>query len=710
MAFFRGSRPGGTATADRPPPHWRRRIAALLLAGIFSLPLPADTTEKVYERGEYRFAVAAPPAWVEEARIPAAWDAAAPGAQGARWRNWLIDSQVDRRGAVRAVFHDQAYEAVNEALVAEAAKYQIEFVPDYQRLTLHRVEVRRDGVWKSQLDPAAVTLARREAAFENDMATGSVTALLVLQDVRAGDVIRISYTVEGDNPILQGLDDDEFLFGWRNPILERRARVLFAAPATPLTRAEGGAPEPRLRAYRGALEWSAARHGQGEFVDERDYPLWYSPLPRLTVGEKRTWHDIAAWAATLYPPPAALPAELEERIAAWRALPDEAARMGAALRAVQDEVRYFGQEIGASTHRPAEPAQTWQRRYGDCKDKARLLSSVLARLDIPARPALVSSARGRAVAELPPAASVFDHVIVEVPRADGAPSLWLDPTQTQQRGSPLALAVGDFGVALPVGADVAGLVPVQRPAAAVDRVRVVSRFRPDAGTSVQLEVVSQYSGAAAQAMRRQFSSEGGEALGRRYADAYRQRYGKVEALAAPMLQEDAREDRLTLTERYLLQDPWSDKGSGRRGLDLHADSIAAELGGPHAADRRAPLALRHPVEREEIAEVSLPAGWTWSSPGAHAEYTDAAMRVEITSAPTADGVPLEQRYRSAAELVAVPDVAHHEEVARQARDAVSRTLVFDLPAGAAAAQREQRLLRLLREVMVGSADRAGGAR
>ena len=64
---------------------------------------------------------------------------------------------------------------------------------------------------------------------------------------------------------------------------------------------------------------------------------------------------------------------------------------------------------------------------------------------------------------------------------------------------------------------------------------------------------------------------------------------------------------------------------------------------PNWADRTPrigarPLALRHPVEREGIAEVSLPTGWTWSSPGAHAEYTDAAMRVEITSAPTADGV------------------------------------------------------------------------
>ena len=99
------------------------------------------------------------------------------------------------------------------------------------------VEVRRGGSWKNQLDPAAVTLARRESEFENDMATGSVTALLVLSDVRVGDVVRVSYTIEGENPILQGLVDNEFFFGWRSPNLDRRARVLFPPGATPTVHA-----------------------------------------------------------------------------------------------------------------------------------------------------------------------------------------------------------------------------------------------------------------------------------------------------------------------------------------------------------------------------------------------------------------------------------------------------------------------------------------
>ena len=306
----------------------------LLIAVAWSAPAQADSAEKVYERGEYRFAVGPPPAWVEEARIPAVWDAAAPGASGARWRNWLVDSQIDRRHATSVLYRDLAFEALSETLLADAAKLQVEFVPDYQRLILHRVEVRRGGSWKNQLDPAAVTLARRESEFENDMATGSVTALLVLSDVRVGDVVRVSYTIEGENPILQGLVDNEFFFGWRSPNLDRRARVLFPPGATPTVHATPGAPTPRLTRRKDALEWNATQHGAPEFVDEGDYPVGYVPVPLVTLGEARTWHDVAHWAAQLYPPPAPLPQDLRERIAAWRALPDEATRIGAALRAV----------------------------------------------------------------------------------------------------------------------------------------------------------------------------------------------------------------------------------------------------------------------------------------------------------------------------------------------------------------------------------------
>jgi len=62
-----------------------------------------------------------------------------------------------------------------------------------------------------------------------------------------------------------------------------------------------------------------------------------------------------------------------------------------ALEFVQKQIRYFGTEIGPYSHRPASPETVLKRRYGDCKDKVALLSTLLDRLDIRATPILVSA-------------------------------------------------------------------------------------------------------------------------------------------------------------------------------------------------------------------------------------------------------------------------------------------------------------------------------
>ena len=103
--------------------------------------------------------------------------------------------------------------------------------------------------------------------------------------------------------------------------------------------------------------------------DEGSYPAWFDRFPTVQFGRRRNWAEVVAWALPLYPE-ASLPADLEERITAWKAIADPQARAFAILRTVQREVRYFGAEMGDNTHRPAPPAETWQRRYGDCKDKA----------------------------------------------------------------------------------------------------------------------------------------------------------------------------------------------------------------------------------------------------------------------------------------------------------------------------------------------------
>jgi transglutaminase-like putative cysteine protease len=73
--------------------------------------------------------------------------------------------------------------------------------------------------------------------------------------------------------------------------------------------------------------------------------------------------------------------------------------------------------------RPHPPSEVLRHRYGDCKDKATLLVSMLRSVGEDARVALVSSGNPTAVAEAWPTPS-FDHMIVLI-RADGSePAAW----------------------------------------------------------------------------------------------------------------------------------------------------------------------------------------------------------------------------------------------------------------------------------------------
>jgi Domain of Unknown Function with PDB structure (DUF3857)/Domain of Unknown Function with PDB structure (DUF3858) len=674
-----------------------RAFATIALVLCASVSLAADQESKAYKSGAYEFQLAPAPAWVDVHDVAREWDAAAPGASGARWRNWLWDSQVDRRSGTRERYFDRAYEAVSPELVQDAGKHQIWFSPDYQRLILHRVELRRDGTWHDRLLPNAITLARRESEFENDMSNGIVSALIVLDDVRIGDVVRVSYTISGDNPVLGGLVDEEFMFGATDPVLDRRASVLFDAGARIDEHRDRGAPDSRRHSDKRGLEWAAEEHGLAGIVDESSYPIWYDVAPVLVVGTHHTWADIATWAESLYPAPKPLPADLEQRLVEWRALGTPEKRLAAALRAVQEDVRYFGTELGESTHRPSEPADTWSRRYGDCKDKARLLSTLLGRLGIQANPALVSASRGKSVFDLPPAASLFDHVIVQAMIGDQ--SLWLDATMTQQRGLPSTRVPGDFGFALPVGAGRRDLMKVAPPVAATDKMRVTEHILPSTATpSARLSVETELEGSAADRMRRRLKLEGPEALQRIYLDFYRKRYGDVDPETALSVDDDEEKDKLRISERYLMKNPWIGSAT-QKAVEVYADAIASELALPKTAQRRAPLAIAYPSDVEQRVELELPAGWHWLGQPQQRKLEDAAVTFEFDTRQTNRTVSVIQQLRTRQSVVGPEDYPKHFSLLRDANELFSRRLLVEIPARDAEYQRDKRLQDLMRNIL-----------
>ncbi len=77
----------------------------------------------------------------------------------------------------------------------------------------------------------------------------------------------------------------------------------------------------------------------------------------------------------------------------WKAsTPILAERALLAIRFVQDEVRYLGIEENIGAIKPVDPRLTFQRRFGDCKDKTQLLHALLKLLDIDSNQMLVHEA------------------------------------------------------------------------------------------------------------------------------------------------------------------------------------------------------------------------------------------------------------------------------------------------------------------------------
>jgi len=667
---------------------------SLLLAGA------AQGAVVEHQRGEYRFGTGPVPDFVERAELPAQWPADAPGADDERWRYWLYDLQSDRRGGRDALFVDYAYEARGASLVGEAGRFQVSFNPEYQHLQIHDVELRRDGVWHDRLDADRISLARREDGFEQDLADGIVTALIVLDDVRRNDVIRVAYSVTGSNPVLAGQGNDWMRFGWQNPTLRSRLRVLMDPGAKPRVHRENGAPEPVVRERPDGFEVVLDAPPQPVIVDDQQYPAWYQPYPLAQVARDQGWKQVVDWALPLYPRVDRLPDELEAKVQEWRALRDERARITAAVRLVQDEVRYFGVEMGENTHRPTAPAETWRRRYGDCKDKVYLLVSLLGRMDIRAVPALVSTTRGKAVSGFVPSASVFNHVIARI--ESGREVLWVDPTITLQGGTAGVYDLSAYGAALAIAPGGSRIEPIEAPDRGRDRngITVVERYVPQADArEVRLDVETVYRGDSADQRRRSFANERGDDLSRRYADYYRRRLGELEVLAAPQLRDDREDNALTVTERYLLKAPFDDEGVSVKALGVFADTLQEISRLPTSMARTAPLAYAAPGRYRHEIEVAMPERWT-ATFGKEQQRVSSKAFEYARDVDVADGnarVVYQLDVRQSE--VAGGDAAGHLEQVRRLQDGLSATLRFRMPAGVAADERQRRLQQLLRNAI-----------
>jgi hypothetical protein len=126
----------------------------------------------------------------------------------------------------------------------------------------------------------------------------------------------------------------------------------------------------------------------------------------------RTWADVNSWARELYRLPSSGNVSLQDLAAS---LPREPSQAVDAAGRLSRQLRYFGVELGWGGWRPRTPETTLRRAFGDCKDKAQLMVSLLGALGVEAYPTLIVARSRRHVPDTVPSPFVFNHVVVAIP-------------------------------------------------------------------------------------------------------------------------------------------------------------------------------------------------------------------------------------------------------------------------------------------------------
>lgn len=559
--------------------------------------------------GAAEYTIGAPPAWVHVAETLDVAAAAPEGqvSDGAWYLLTDTQQRIDAKG--RTIYRRIAAKALSAKGVESIADIGIRFDPAWSTLTLHSIDVVRDGRVIPKLATAQVRVLQRETALDYRIFDGTRTASVFLDDVRVGDVVDYSYSIDGANPVFGGREAGSALLQYTEPVERLRVRLLYPArrPLSIALRNTQMQPASTRNGSEHVLEWDL--HRVAARTVEDGTPGWHDTRPLLQWSEYADWAAVATWAWPLYEssqrPSATVNAEARRIV---RDLPTESEqRMLAVLRFVQSEIRYLAISIGPGSHAPNAAERVLERRFGDCKDKAQLMIAMLSALGIEARAALVDTALQRGVRDLQPSPNAFDHVVVRVRIGDRI--YWLDPTRSPQNGDAAHLQQANHGVALIIDPATSTLADMQ--GTPIARRTVTGIIDASAGFDqpVDYTVTTVAEGARADGLRAELAASGLDRLQQQYLNFYARYYPDIESAAPVRITEDASANRVTTVESYRIARYWTKDGDTRRA-DIETPDLDEVLRQPAVVVRHAPLQLAHPQELLHHTELRLPEAWS----------------------------------------------------------------------------------------------------
>ncbi len=482
------------------------------------------------------------------------------------------------------------------------SQWRLQFEPKRQSITLHSLKVRRA---QNEIDQANLDKAhflQREEGLERFVIHGWFTLLMILEDVRPGDILDFAYTIESSSELFPNHGGHFFTLPQGMSVGKYQFAVQFADARPRKWKSSSAALSPVERRGNGMTFWNWSGE---KFIApklEANTPSWHVGYPWIQVSDFADWQTVAAgiskmWAAATDDPTIA---ELAKEIEGQESsLPR---RIERAIRLVQDECRYLSVNLEFGGQVPTPPGAVARRRYGDCKDLSFLLANLLGKLGVRAQPLLVNTFLRNSVRNFMPMPSLFNHVVVEL-EVDGK-RRWIDATFKQQGGGIFNRFIPAYGCGLPVDGAAARLI--DQPQLELSNLFDLHEhvlLDTQNGSSL-MAVTLQIEGNQADIHRLQFNKLGLEEWGKQRLDAMVNRYRSAKRVGALKCQDDREANVFVLSEVFEIEFKLGNHANPKlRVFFLPGGWISNVLPMPPKGERHNPFLLPYPCAINYVTDV-----------------------------------------------------------------------------------------------------------
>lgn len=239
-----------------------------------------------------------------------------------------------------------------------------------------------------------------------------------------GNIIGYEYEVEEQPLVLQ----DSWYFQRADPVQE--SRYSLQLPSGWQYRVSWlNHPEIKpTESVGNTLQWTVTN--LAEIRDEEEMPPFRGVAGQMIVsyfppggpGARgfANWEEMGKWYSNLTSGRRDASPEIRQKVTALTAsAPTPLSKMQALAQFVQRDVRYVAIELGIGGFQPHPATDVFVHKYGDCKDKATLMSSMLHEIGVDSYYVVINAERGAVTGSSPANAFGFDHMILAIKVPEG---------------------------------------------------------------------------------------------------------------------------------------------------------------------------------------------------------------------------------------------------------------------------------------------------